>query len=69
MPISCGKPTTQDEIKVLEAKFKISLPQDYKDFLRLKNGFVVKSPDFFVLEYEGVDEGVIAFYANYGINM
>ena len=29
MPISCGKPTTQDEIKILEAKFKISLPEDY----------------------------------------
>jgi hypothetical protein len=45
------------------------LPEVYKEFLKLKNGFVVKSPDFFVLEYEGVDEGVIAFYANYGINM
>ncbi|MES3573836.1 SMI1/KNR4 family protein [Enterobacter cloacae] len=45
------------------------MPEDYKEFLRLKNGFVVKSPDFCELEYEGVDEGVIAFYAHFGINM
>nr|WP_235843223.1 SMI1/KNR4 family protein [Enterobacter huaxiensis] len=41
MPISCGKPANKDEIKVLERKFKISLPEDYKEFLRLKNGFIV----------------------------
>lgn len=69
MPISYGKPANKDEIKVLERKFKISLPEDYKEFLRLKNGFVVKSPDFCELEYEGVDDGVIAFYALFGINM
>lgn len=69
MPISCGKPKTKDEIRILEAKFKVGLPEDYKEFLRLKNGFVVKSPDFCELEYEGVDEGVIAFYALFGINM
>lgn len=69
MPISCGKPANKDGIKILEAKFKISLPEDYKEFLRLKNGFVVKSPDFCELEYEGVDEGVIAFYALFGMNM
>lgn len=69
MPISYGKPKTKDEVRIQEAKFKFGLPEDYKEFLKLKNGFVVKSPDFFVLEYEGVDEGVIAFYANYGINM
>ncbi len=69
MPISCGKPANKDEIKILEEKFKIHLPDDYKEFLRLKNGFVVKSPDFCELEYAGVDEGVIAFYALFGINM
>ncbi|MCK7339153.1 SMI1/KNR4 family protein [Enterobacter cloacae] len=69
MPISCGKPKTKDEIRILEAKFKVGLPEDYKEFLRFKNGFVVKSPDFCELEYEGVDEGVIAFYAHFGINM
>jgi cell wall assembly regulator SMI1 len=46
MPISYGKPANKDEIKVLERKFKISLPEDYKEFLRLKNGFVVKSRIF-----------------------
>ena len=69
MPISCGKPANKDEIKILEEKFIISLPEDYKDFLRLKNGFIVKSPGFCELEYEGVDEGVIAFYALFGMNM
>lgn len=69
MPISYGKPANKDEIKVLEGKLKVSLPEDYKEFLRLKNGFVVKSPDFCELEYEGVDEGFIAFYALFGINM
>ncbi|MBY6292142.1 SMI1/KNR4 family protein [Enterobacter bugandensis] len=69
MPISCGKPANKDEIKFMEGKFKVSLPEDYKEFLRLKNGFVVKSPDFCELEYEGVDEGFIAFYALFGINM
>lgn len=69
IPISYGKPANKDEIKVLERKFKISLPEDYKEFFRLKNGFVVKSPDFCELEYEGVDDGVIAFYALFGINM
>ena len=46
MPISCGKPKTKDELRILEAKFKVGLPEDYKEFLKLKNGFVVKSPDF-----------------------
>ncbi|HCT7900780.1 TPA: SMI1/KNR4 family protein [Enterobacter cloacae] len=69
MPISCGKPANKDEIKILQAKFKISLPEDYKEFLRMKNGFVVKSPDFCELEYAGVDEGVITFYALFGMNM
>lgn len=69
MPISYGKPANKDEIKVLEGKLKVSLPEDYKEFLRLKNGFVVKSPDFCELKYEGVDEGFIAFYALFGINM
>lgn len=63
MPISYGKPANKDEIKVLEGKLKVSLPEDCKEFLRLKNGFAVKSPDFCELEYEGVDEGFIAFYA------
>lgn len=69
MPISCGKPKTKDELRILEGKFKVGLPEDYKEFLRLKHGFVVKPPDFCELEYEGVDEGVIAFYALFGINM
>ena len=69
MPISCGQSKTKDEIRILEAKFKVVLPEDYKEFLRVKSGFVVKSPDFCELEYEGVDEGVIAFYALFGINM
>ncbi|MDK2355463.1 SMI1/KNR4 family protein [Enterobacter hormaechei] len=69
MPISCGKPKTKDELRILEAKFNFGLPEDYKEFLRFKNGFVVKSPDFCELEYECVDEGVIAFYALFGINM
>ncbi|MGG7521260.1 SMI1/KNR4 family protein [bacterium BS0013] len=69
MPISCGKPKTKDELRILEAKFKVGLPEDYKEFLRLKNGFVVKSPDVCELEYEGVDEGGIAFYALFGMNM
>ncbi|HAS0903525.1 TPA: SMI1/KNR4 family protein, partial [Enterobacter cloacae] len=41
MPISYGKPAKKDEIKVVEGEFKVSLPEDYKEFLRLKNGFVV----------------------------
>ncbi|HDT1605452.1 TPA: SMI1/KNR4 family protein [Enterobacter sichuanensis] len=69
MPISCGKPKTKDELRNLEGKFKVGLPEDYKEFLRLKKGFVVKPPDFCELKYEGVDEGVIAFYALFGINM
>ena len=69
MPISCGKPANKDVIKILEGEFKIHLPDDYKEFLRLKNGFVVKSPGFCELEYEGVDEGFIAFYALLGINI
>lgn len=69
MPISYGKPANKDEIKVVEGEFKISLPEDYKEFLRLKNGFVVKSPDFCELEYKGVDEGFISFDALFGINM
>ncbi|EMC1017034.1 SMI1/KNR4 family protein [Enterobacter bugandensis] len=36
MPISCGKPKTKDELRILEAKFKVGLPEDYKEFLRLK---------------------------------
>ena len=32
-----------------------------------ENGFVVKSPDFSELDYDGVDEGVIAFNALYGV--
>lgn len=53
----------------MEVKFKISLFEDYKEFFRLKNGFVVKFLDFCELEYEGVDEGVIVFYVFFGINM
>lgn len=51
MPISCGKPANKDEIKLMEGIFKFSLPEDYKEFLKLKNGFVVKSPDFCELEW------------------
>ena len=69
MPISCGQSKTKDEIRILEEKFKVSLPEDYKEFLSLKNGFVVKSPDFCELEYVDVDEGIIAFHALFGMNM
>jgi hypothetical protein len=30
MPISCGKPKAKDELRILEAKFKVGLPEDYK---------------------------------------
>jgi len=67
MPISCGKPLSGSEIHSLETKFNISLPHDYREFLEKKNGFVVKSPDFSELNYDGVDEGIIAFHAFFGI--
>lgn len=31
MPISCGKPANKYEHKILERKFKISMPEDYFD--------------------------------------
>ena len=34
MPISCGKPANKYEIKILERKFKISMPEDYFDSYR-----------------------------------
>lgn len=67
MPISCGKALSDSEIHSLEIKYNITLPDDYRDFLKKKNGFVVKSPDFSELAYNGVDEGVIAFHALFGI--
>ena len=35
MPISCGKPQTKDELRMLESKFKVGLREDYTEFLRL----------------------------------
>ena len=67
MPISCGISTEETEVQTLEERYNIYLPEDYRDFLRVKNGFVVKTPDFVELEYAGVDEGVIAFYALFGL--
>ncbi|HDR2784870.1 TPA: hypothetical protein QCJ60_004245 [Enterobacter sichuanensis] len=34
MPISCGKPANKYEVKILEKKFKISMPEDYFDAYR-----------------------------------
>lgn len=67
MPISCGKPLLGSEIHSLEMKYNTRLPDDYKEFLEKKNGFVIKSPDFSELNYDGVDEGIIAFHALFGI--
>ena len=61
MPVSCGKMITEADIQRLEKRYRISLPEDYKTFLLLNNGFVVKSP------YRGVDEGAIAFNALFGM--
>ncbi|EKK7733702.1 SMI1/KNR4 family protein, partial [Cronobacter sakazakii] len=63
MPVSCGKMITEADIQRLEKTYCISLPEDYKTFLLLNNGFVVKSPDYCNLAYRGVDEGAIAFNA------
>ncbi|NIF24410.1 SMI1/KNR4 family protein [Candidatus Pantoea multigeneris] len=67
MPISCGKPLLGPEIHSLEMKYNTRLPDDYRKFLEKKNGFVVKSPDFSELHYDGVDEGIIAFHGLFGI--
>lgn len=67
MPISCGNRVTNAEIMVLEKEYNILLPEDYKEFLERNNGFVVKSPDFSEIDYEGVDEGIIAFYSLFGL--
>ncbi|ELY4323523.1 SMI1/KNR4 family protein [Cronobacter turicensis] len=67
MPVSCGKMITEADIQRLENRYRISLPEDYKTFLLLNNGFVVKSPDYCNLTYRGVDEGAIAFNALFGM--
>jgi len=67
MPISCGRSVTDAEINTLEKEYNIRLPEDYKKFLERDNGFVVKSPDFSEIDYDGVDEGIIAFYALFGL--
>ncbi|ELY3545521.1 SMI1/KNR4 family protein [Cronobacter turicensis] len=67
MPVSCGKMITEADIQRLEKTYRISLPEDYKTFLLLNNGFVVKSPDYCNLTYRGVDEGAIAFNALFGM--
>lgn len=69
MPISCGKALSYSEIHSLEIKYNISLPYDYRRFLEKYNGFVVKSPDFSELRYDGVDEGIIAFHALFGMGI
>ncbi|EOC1315172.1 SMI1/KNR4 family protein [Cronobacter turicensis] len=67
MPVSCGKMITEADIQRLEKRYRISLPEDYKTFLLLNNGFVVKNPDYCNLAYHGVDEGAIAFNALFGM--
>ncbi|ELY4376674.1 SMI1/KNR4 family protein [Cronobacter sakazakii] len=67
MPVSCGKMITEADIQRLEKTYCICLPEDYKTFLLLNNGFVVKSPDYCNLAYGGVDEGAIAFNALFGM--
>lgn len=67
MPISCGHSATDAEISMLEKEYNILLPEDYKKFIQKYNGFVVNSPDFSEIDYDGVDEGIIAFYALFGM--
>jgi len=40
-----NKPATTEDIKGTEERLKIDLPQDYKDFLMISNGFHAFSPE------------------------
>ncbi|MGY5956775.1 SMI1/KNR4 family protein [Kosakonia sp. BK9b] len=68
MPVSCGKPLPVTEVQTLTTKYAITLPDDYQEFLKKQNGFVVKSPDYCALDFQGVDEGIIAFDALFGLH-
>ncbi|MBD2827019.1 SMI1/KNR4 family protein [Xenorhabdus szentirmaii] len=66
MPILHSVGLTDLDIENLENKYRISFPNDYKLFLRKYNGFYFVSPDYCEFDYDGVDEGIIAFDAFFG---
>ncbi|MBH3438419.1 SMI1/KNR4 family protein [Pseudomonas luteola] len=61
MSINHRKGVTDIEISALEKDLKISLPSDYKDFLKTTNGLSVTDPDYFDISFKRIDCGHIAF--------
>ncbi|MDN0087391.1 SMI1/KNR4 family protein [Yersinia nurmii] len=69
MPISCGNGSSDVQINNLEQLYSIHFPNDYRNFLSVYNGFVVKQPDYCELPCNDVDDGYIAFYSLFGFGV
>lgn len=55
------------DIQGLEQRLKKSLPSDYRDFLKKRNGIYLTAPDYVSLPLDKVDEGRIAFDRLFGL--
>lgn len=66
MPVMYDQPLSRERCAKLESALRLSLPEDYKNFLCKWNGIFVSLPDWVNLPFDKVYGGEIAFTALFG---